>query len=532
MTPDVQAAFDAMAAAINALNAALQQLQDALNAQTQPPPTTSTTGGTVGGTTTVPGPTTTTTQPPPPPTLTKIDDKSFTFTGTWGTGVYAGAYQGSDRYSGTAGNRMDVAFTGTQCILYGTKDTHHGDGLVSIDGGTPATVSWKASSRQEQVQVFKITGLAQGTHTLGVGVVGNGVVAVDRLDVDGALAPPPIVQQPPPPPPPPPPAGALPLLHVNGSRLFDTGNNLVVLNGLGQYIVEPYANWGSDWLTTWFMANMDKVATEWASRKVRCVRVPCRNRTDATYLSQLKTVHDTLAAHGIYTALCAFDSSTFGSYGPTAGTAVGNWFVTVWSSLGKPTSLLLNNWNEPVSGDLVGHCKASIAAVRAAGYANPVLCDTLGWSHNYDGASFKQVWNYDANVVFMCHQYCYDGGQFQPPSYANTWRSTWAQQAKADGLACIMGECGWFNGGPGDAGSYTTYGEPYLKALRTQLQQAIANGEWAGAWPWMYAWDENSFGQGAWDITQLTNYPTGWSPAGNGVAPTWGTIAFGIVGDE
>jgi hypothetical protein len=166
-----------------------------------------------------PSPTPTPTPTPPPAGTGSVNDSSFTYSGTWATSANAGAYNGDDHYSRTAGSTYGLSFSGTQAKLYLSKAPHHGILAVRIDNGAETMVDLYAPARADQSLVYASPTLTSGTHTITARVTGtkntaasDTVVNADRIDVTaGSTTPPP----PPPPTPTPPPAPGTPG-DVNG----------------------------------------------------------------------------------------------------------------------------------------------------------------------------------------------------------------------------------------------------------------------------------------------------------------------------
>jgi hypothetical protein len=131
--------------------------------------------------------------------LTTVNDavigsttNTFAYAGTWHTSTGAAKYQGDDHYSNTTGSSYTLRFSGTQVALYGAKASHHGQASVQIDGGTAVTVDQYASTRQDNVLMYRSPALTAGAHTVKVTVRGTRqaastgtVISVDRAEVSG-----------------------------------------------------------------------------------------------------------------------------------------------------------------------------------------------------------------------------------------------------------------------------------------------------------------------------------------------------------
>lgn len=91
----------------------------------------------------------------------------FNYTGNWTNSA------DGHHYSNTTNNYVTVNFTGTQIKLYGFKDTMHGIMAVSIDGGAESYVDMYSSLRTGPNNIYTMTGLSSGSHTLRIRVTGT-----------------------------------------------------------------------------------------------------------------------------------------------------------------------------------------------------------------------------------------------------------------------------------------------------------------------------------------------------------------------
>ncbi|AGZ41046.1 cellulase family glycosylhydrolase [Actinoplanes friuliensis] len=131
-----------------------------------------------------------------PPVITRFDEESYTFSGTWAPSADDAKFNGDDQYTQSTGSFYTFAFTGTKVQLYAAVASHHGIAAVSIDGGAEVDVDFYAAGREEQHLVYSSPTLASGTHVVKVRATGrkNGsssgtVIAADRIDVTNAPAP-------------------------------------------------------------------------------------------------------------------------------------------------------------------------------------------------------------------------------------------------------------------------------------------------------------------------------------------------------
>jgi hypothetical protein len=137
----------------------------------------------------------------PAATISRLQDTDPTAITYTGTGWIHG--DTSDRWSGgsasasvTAGDQATFTFTGTGVRWLGARGAQHGIARVSLDGAFVTQVdSFQAPTDpnhpvQVQAELFKATGLANGTHTLTIQVTGQhnlastaAIIVVDAFDV-------------------------------------------------------------------------------------------------------------------------------------------------------------------------------------------------------------------------------------------------------------------------------------------------------------------------------------------------------------
>lgn len=121
---------------------------------------------------------------------TKVNDNSFTYTGSWTTSTGTGKYLNNDRYTNVTNRTYRYTFTGTKVQIYTTVDAHHGQGAVKIDTGAETTVELYSPTRQYQALIYTSPVLPSGTHTITFRVKGTKhssstgfYVVADRLDI-------------------------------------------------------------------------------------------------------------------------------------------------------------------------------------------------------------------------------------------------------------------------------------------------------------------------------------------------------------
>jgi hypothetical protein len=115
--------------------------------------------------------------------------------GAWATvGAEVAAFSGGTAGAASAaGASATFTFSGTAVSWLGLKCNACGSATVSIDGGPAQTVDTAGpaapgSPGLAAQSVFSASGLAAGSHTLVITVVGNGYVVIDAFDVAGAPA--------------------------------------------------------------------------------------------------------------------------------------------------------------------------------------------------------------------------------------------------------------------------------------------------------------------------------------------------------
>lgn len=131
-------------------------------------------------------------------TLLEEVDPSVTYTGTWspqnfdekwsGTSPKYGS--GSATRSATAGARAELSFFGTGARWLGFRGPAAGIARVYVDGVFAAEIDAYTATKQVQSEMFAISGLAAGAHTIAIEVTGlrnasatNAIIVVDAFEV-------------------------------------------------------------------------------------------------------------------------------------------------------------------------------------------------------------------------------------------------------------------------------------------------------------------------------------------------------------
>jgi hypothetical protein len=94
------------------------------------------------------------------------DDLRVVFSGTWRHRWNTASSGWSHRSSNTKGSSFRVRFDGTGVTLLSPKAPDGGVARISLDGSVVATVSLYAAERQYAQEVWAVTGLSPGEHTL------------------------------------------------------------------------------------------------------------------------------------------------------------------------------------------------------------------------------------------------------------------------------------------------------------------------------------------------------------------------------
>ncbi len=117
--------------------------------------------------------------------LTGFQEGSASYTGTWTTTSFAGAWGGTARYSSAAG--ASATFT-CQCEAFAwvsDEGSSHGWANVYVDGVLRKTVNTQTSANKNRVVVFKYGWTTDGFHTMKIVNLATG--GHPRVNVDGFL---------------------------------------------------------------------------------------------------------------------------------------------------------------------------------------------------------------------------------------------------------------------------------------------------------------------------------------------------------
>jgi cell wall-associated NlpC family hydrolase len=115
-------------------------------------------------------------------TLAEEDDASLAVSGDWRFGAVATMSSGRYAYCSAPGAVLTATFTGTGIRWLGPKSAGYGDAEVAVDGVVRGSVSQFGSGTIYRRQVWAVTGLATGQHTLTLRVL-------ERRDARGSVLP-------------------------------------------------------------------------------------------------------------------------------------------------------------------------------------------------------------------------------------------------------------------------------------------------------------------------------------------------------
>jgi hypothetical protein len=107
--------------------------------------------------------------------ITDDSSPAITYTGSWSSSTFQSFgvtdyFDGSESSSSTPGASASFTFTGPTIEWIGSTNDNQGYASVSIDGGTPTTVDTYSPTSDDQVTLFKSTGLSPGKHTITITV--------------------------------------------------------------------------------------------------------------------------------------------------------------------------------------------------------------------------------------------------------------------------------------------------------------------------------------------------------------------------
>jgi SpoIID/LytB domain protein len=119
------------------------------------------------------------------------DNAVLTYAGSWSTFTKSTASGGSYARANASGASVTITFTGTYLQWITTIGTTLGKALVSVDGGTAASVNLAATSAKDQQYVWNTGILASGSHTVKISWdpsnTAGKYISIDAIEVVGSL---------------------------------------------------------------------------------------------------------------------------------------------------------------------------------------------------------------------------------------------------------------------------------------------------------------------------------------------------------
>lgn len=120
-----------------------------------------------------------------------VNDTSpeITYTGTWASNgtTSTGYYDNTMHYSNTPGDSAQFTFTGTTIAYFGARNDDNGEDDIYVDGTLEATIDRYSPTYDKQQELFSMSGLASGTHTITIVLLSDRNPASSNYytDVDG-----------------------------------------------------------------------------------------------------------------------------------------------------------------------------------------------------------------------------------------------------------------------------------------------------------------------------------------------------------
>jgi len=123
------------------------------------------------------------------PTAIQENAASLVYGGRWTSQALNAAFGGTLRFANTAGATATVTFTGRSIAWVSLTAANRGQAQVRIDGGAPVTVDLYTPTTRGRWTVFAANGLAAGTHSMVITVLGtkNAASGGTRVDIDALL---------------------------------------------------------------------------------------------------------------------------------------------------------------------------------------------------------------------------------------------------------------------------------------------------------------------------------------------------------
>ena len=119
-------------------------------------------------------------------TAAQESDAAIAYTGTWTQANQSGAFGGKVKHASASGGKATYTFEGTSIAWVSTKAANRGKAEVWLDGAKVATIDLYQSAQNTRKIVWDRDGLAPGSHTLEIRVLGTKRAAATgtRVDID------------------------------------------------------------------------------------------------------------------------------------------------------------------------------------------------------------------------------------------------------------------------------------------------------------------------------------------------------------
>jgi Concanavalin A-like lectin/glucanases superfamily len=119
-------------------------------------------------------------------TSTGSQEGSASYTGTWHSTSFAGAWGGTARYTTAAAASATSQCLSCQALAWVTdEDSAHGSAKVYVDGVLKATINTRSASKLNRVIAYTVAWASDGAHTLKI--VNAATSGHPRISVDGFL---------------------------------------------------------------------------------------------------------------------------------------------------------------------------------------------------------------------------------------------------------------------------------------------------------------------------------------------------------
>jgi len=112
------------------------------------------------------------------------DNIDFAYTGAWTTETAGSRSAGSSMDSSQTSATVELTFNGAKVVWLATKTPASGRGRVYLDGLAQADIDLYSAANDYQAAVWRKTGLAKGSHTISIEVLGTKEASSSGFGVD------------------------------------------------------------------------------------------------------------------------------------------------------------------------------------------------------------------------------------------------------------------------------------------------------------------------------------------------------------